>query len=107
MGGLTSYVDVVVAQETSLVASIVAAQDQVARLQASVNLILALGGGWNTADLPTENGVLPFDPFALCRDAPAAKTGWNRRRPDNGVNAAMSRFEACDEGDKMRPGPIY
>ncbi|HEY1928906.1 MAG TPA: efflux transporter outer membrane subunit [Caulobacteraceae bacterium] len=65
VGGLTSYVDVVVAQETALVAGITAAQDQVARLQASVNLILALGGGWNTADLPTEKGVLPFSPLDL------------------------------------------
>jgi outer membrane protein, multidrug efflux system len=65
VGGLTSYVDVVVAQETALVAGITATQDQVARLQASVNLILALGGGWNAADLPTEGGVQPFNPLDL------------------------------------------
>ena len=65
VGGLTSYVDVVVAQETSLVARIVATQAQVSQLQASVNLILALGGGWNTTDLPTEKGVLPFSPLDL------------------------------------------
>ena len=65
VGGLTSYVDVVVAQETTLVAGIAATQAQVGRLQASVNLIRALGGGWNVADLPTENGVLPFNPLSL------------------------------------------
>jgi multidrug efflux system outer membrane protein len=65
VGGLTTYVDVVVAQETALVAGIVAAQAQVGRLQASVDLILALGGGWNAADLPTEKGVLPFNPLDL------------------------------------------
>jgi NodT family efflux transporter outer membrane factor (OMF) lipoprotein len=65
VGGLTSYVDVVVAQDTALVASITEIQDQVGRLQASVNLILALGGGWNAADLPTEKGVQPFAPLDL------------------------------------------
>lgn len=62
VGGLTSYVDVVVAQENSLLAGIAANQAQVGRLQATVNLIRALGGGWNVADLPTEDGVLPFNP---------------------------------------------
>jgi NodT family efflux transporter outer membrane factor (OMF) lipoprotein len=65
IGGLTTYLDVVVAQETALVASITAAQDMVGRLQASVNLILALGGGWNVSDLPTEKGVQPFAPLDL------------------------------------------
>jgi NodT family efflux transporter outer membrane factor (OMF) lipoprotein len=65
VGGLTSYVDVVVAQEATLVASIAATQAQVGRLQATVNLVRALGGGWNVADLPTENGVLPFNPLSL------------------------------------------
>jgi NodT family efflux transporter outer membrane factor (OMF) lipoprotein len=65
VGGLTSYVDVVVAQEATLVASIAATQAQVGRLQATVNLIRALGGGWNVADLPTETGVLPFNPLSL------------------------------------------
>ncbi len=63
IGGLTNYLDVVVAQETELTAAITEVQVQVSRLQASVNLILALGGGWSTADLPTENGVLPFSPL--------------------------------------------
>jgi outer membrane protein, multidrug efflux system len=63
IGGLTNYLDVVVAQETALSASIIRSQVQVSRLQAAVTLIRALGGGWNTADLPTENGVLPFGPL--------------------------------------------
>ena len=63
IGGLTNYLDVVVAQETALTARIVEAQVQVSRLQAAVTLIRALGGGWNAADLPTEDGVLPFGPL--------------------------------------------
>jgi NodT family efflux transporter outer membrane factor (OMF) lipoprotein len=63
VGGIGLYLDVVVAQQTALLAEIAAAQARTAQLQASANLILALGGGWSTADLPTERGVLPFDPL--------------------------------------------
>ena len=75
VGGLTSYVDVVVAQEAALVAAIAATQAQVGRLQATVDLIRALGGGWNVSDLPTEDRVLPFSP------APFAGTQ-RQPRPD-------------------------
>jgi outer membrane protein, multidrug efflux system len=63
IGGLTNYLDVVVAQETALTARIVEVQVQVSRVQAAVTLIRALGGGWSAADLPTEDGVLPFGPL--------------------------------------------
>ena len=63
VGGLITYLDVVVAQETALLAEIAAAQARTLQLQASVNLILAAGGGWSASDLPTERGVLPFDPL--------------------------------------------
>jgi multidrug efflux system outer membrane protein len=63
VGGLTNYLDVVVAQETALTARTGEVQVQVSRLQAAVTLIRALGGGWGAADLPTEDGVLPFGPL--------------------------------------------
>jgi outer membrane protein, multidrug efflux system len=63
VGGLTNYLDVVVAQQTELTAQTVEVQVEVSRLQAAVGLIRALGGGWSTADLPTEDGVLPFGPL--------------------------------------------
>jgi NodT family efflux transporter outer membrane factor (OMF) lipoprotein len=63
VGGIVSYLDVVVAQQTALLAEIAAAQARTAQLQAMANLILAVGGGWSTADLPTERGVLPFNPL--------------------------------------------
>jgi NodT family efflux transporter outer membrane factor (OMF) lipoprotein len=63
VGGLTNYLDVVVAQETALTARIGEAQVQVSRLQAAVTLTRALGGGWSAADLPAEDGVLPFGPL--------------------------------------------
>jgi outer membrane protein TolC len=63
IGGLTNYLDVVVAETTALSARTTQVQVEVSRLQASVNLIIALGGGWSKADLPTEDGVLPFGPL--------------------------------------------
>ncbi len=74
-GGLTNYLDVTVAQVAALTARIAEVQVETQRLQASVTLIRGLGGGWDTARLPTEDGVLPFDPLALA--------GSDRRpRPD-------------------------
>jgi outer membrane protein TolC len=63
IGGLTTYLDVVVAQETELTARTAEAQTLVSRHEATVGLIRALGGGWSTADLPTEEAVLPFGPL--------------------------------------------
>ena len=37
-------------------------------MQASVGLIRALGGGWSRADLPSEDGVLPFGPLDYSGD---------------------------------------
>ena len=64
-GGLTNYLDAVVAQVTALTARITEVQVETARLQAAVSLVRAVGGGWSTADLPSENGVLPFNPVAI------------------------------------------
>jgi NodT family efflux transporter outer membrane factor (OMF) lipoprotein len=75
VGGLTNYLDALVAQQTELTALTVEVQVEVSHMQASVGLIRALGGGWSTADLPTEDGVLPFDPLDI--------TGSDRQpRPD-------------------------
>jgi multidrug efflux system outer membrane protein len=69
IGGLTNYLDVVVAQQTELTARTAEVQVEVSRRQASVGLIRALGGGWSTADLPTEDGVLPFGPLDVSGSA--------------------------------------
>jgi NodT family efflux transporter outer membrane factor (OMF) lipoprotein len=63
VGGLTNYLDVVVAQETALSAHIVAAQLQTAQFQAEIGLIRALGGGWATSQLPSDAAVIPFGPL--------------------------------------------
>lgn len=38
-------------------------QARTTQLQNPANLILAVGGGWRTKDLPTGRGVLPFEPL--------------------------------------------
>ena len=52
LAGTTTYLEVVTAQATALSNERVAVQIQVRRLTAAVNLIKALGGGWNSSDLP-------------------------------------------------------
>ena len=51
--GATNYLDVVIAQTAELQAEQTALSLETARQQAGVNLVLALGGGWSAADLPT------------------------------------------------------
>ncbi|WP_428374513.1 efflux transporter outer membrane subunit [Lichenicoccus sp.] len=62
-GGLDNYLDVTVSQVYALTAQIAAVQVETARLQAAVNLIGALGGGWSTNELPTPDQTLPFNPL--------------------------------------------
>lgn len=51
-GGVTSYLQVVAAQATALANQRSAADILARRMTASVQLIRALGGGWDAADLP-------------------------------------------------------
>jgi outer membrane protein TolC len=62
-GGLTDYLDVVVAQETALSADVATVEVRTAQLQASVNLIRSLGGGWSRQDMPSLQAVMPFSPL--------------------------------------------
>ncbi|MDE2355243.1 MAG: efflux transporter outer membrane subunit [Alphaproteobacteria bacterium] len=51
--GATNYLEVVVAQTAELQAEQTALSLETARQQASVNLVVALGGGWSRTDLPS------------------------------------------------------
>jgi outer membrane protein TolC len=61
--GAVNYLDVVVAQTDALSAQLTDIAIATNRLQASVRLIKAIGGGWSTKDLPT--GSEPYDTAAL------------------------------------------
>jgi len=63
--GLDNYLNVTVAQIAALTAQISEVQVQTRRLQAVVALIGAVGGGWSSADLPTEDQTVPFNPLGL------------------------------------------
>jgi outer membrane protein, multidrug efflux system len=67
--GLDNYLNVTVAQIAALTAQIAEVQVQTRRLQTAVALIGAFGGGWSTADLPTADQTLPFNPLSP-HDAP-------------------------------------
>jgi NodT family efflux transporter outer membrane factor (OMF) lipoprotein len=55
--GATNFLDVVVAQTAALQAQLAVLGLQTRLLQASVQLIRALGGGWSTQDLPNATTV--------------------------------------------------
>src|SRR5262249_6791856 len=55
-GGIITYLDVVVEQNTELQAELAAIDIQARRLAASVQLIKALGGGWASPALPAAQG---------------------------------------------------
>jgi NodT family efflux transporter outer membrane factor (OMF) lipoprotein len=57
-GGITSYLEVVTAQTTALANERTAVDLQTRRLLASVNLIKALGGGWDASQLPAPRAIL-------------------------------------------------
>jgi multidrug efflux system outer membrane protein len=60
--GATNYLDVVTAQTATLQAEQTELALQTRELQASVDLVRALGGGWSTQDLPTGHMVASMKP---------------------------------------------
>ncbi|WP_408736917.1 efflux transporter outer membrane subunit [Acetobacter conturbans] len=60
-GGLSNYLDAIVAQEAALDARIAEVQVAVRAEQATVGLIRSVGGGWNDRLLPTPDETMTFD----------------------------------------------
>jgi NodT family efflux transporter outer membrane factor (OMF) lipoprotein len=68
LAGTVAYTSVIVADQTALTDAVTAVNIRQSRLVASAALIQALGGGWDTAQLPSrerieENAPLNFSPF--------------------------------------------
>jgi multidrug efflux system outer membrane protein len=61
--GLDNYLNVTVAQAAALSSELATVQVRSRQLQAAVGLIGAVGGGWNTAELPTPKQTIPFNPL--------------------------------------------
>jgi outer membrane protein, multidrug efflux system len=77
-GGLNSSLDLIYAQVATLTARIDSAQVKARLLKSTVDLIRALGGGWQRGRLPNEDEVQPFDTFqyeGIERPAPVGGTG--------------------------------
>jgi len=55
--GAENYLQVVIAQTAELTAEQTELDLRTQRLQASIGLIRAIGGGWTTADLPLEKAL--------------------------------------------------
>ena len=51
-GGITSYLEVITAENVALINERTAVDLRIRQMTASVNLVKALGGGWSTAELP-------------------------------------------------------
>ena len=58
-GGITTYLQVITAQEIALSNQVTEVGLRTRRMQASVSLIQALGGGWDSSQLPTSKEVTP------------------------------------------------
>jgi NodT family efflux transporter outer membrane factor (OMF) lipoprotein len=63
--GLDPYLDVITAQNTLLADQQTLYTTQISQMTAAVQLVQALGGGWNKADLPTPKQVEAKAPKAL------------------------------------------
>ena len=61
--GADNYLNVVIAEAAALQSGIGQLGITLRVQEASVDLVRALGGGWDTAVLPREKQILPFDPL--------------------------------------------
>jgi NodT family efflux transporter outer membrane factor (OMF) lipoprotein len=61
--GADNYLSVVVAQVAALSSGVTQVDTETRAQQASVNLIRALGGGWDTTEIPPLKDIRPFNPL--------------------------------------------
>lgn len=80
--GIDSYLNVIAAQTTLLSNRVTQLQIQLRQMTASVNLIMALGGGWDASDLPQVREV-SRSPKPITTQISPAPTGADRVAPPN------------------------
>ena len=61
--GADNYLSVVVSEVASLQSGVGALDVVLRQQQASVDLVRALGGGWDTTELPPTKDIIPFNPL--------------------------------------------
>lgn len=62
-GGLSNYLDALVAQQDALAARLIEVQAQTSLVQATIRLARALGGGWEASSLPSVREIDPIHPL--------------------------------------------
>ncbi|MFZ0936583.1 MAG: efflux transporter outer membrane subunit [Bryobacteraceae bacterium] len=72
--GTTAYLTVLTAQATALAAEKTQIDLLARRLEASVQLVVSLGGGWDTSQLPTKQDIVKAASPSQAAAAPPAKT---------------------------------
>ncbi len=70
-GGITTYLQVITAQEIALQNEVTSVELKTRRMTASVSLIQALGGGWNNTDMPSRQDVMPKSDKTAALKTPA------------------------------------
>ncbi|MBS1071417.1 efflux transporter outer membrane subunit [Gluconobacter cerinus] len=91
-GGLSNYLDALVAQQDALQARLGLVQTQTSQIQATVRLVRSLGGGWDVSELP---GVKQIDPFGAFQ-----YEGLHKPAPVAGIDAHESAADNDLSGDK-------
>lgn len=92
-GGLSNYLDALVAQQDALQARLAEVEVQTAQVQSSVRLVRALGGGWSASDLP---GIKQIDPFG-----PLQYKDLRTPKPVNGIDSHASPLDNDLRGDQV------
>lgn len=62
-GGVSNYLDALVAQQDALSSRLLEVKANARQLQSTVRLVRALGGGWNEKLMPTVKQIDPFNTF--------------------------------------------
>lgn len=94
-GGLSNYLDALVAQQDALQARLIEVQTQTSQVQSSVRLVRALGGGWSASELPAIRQIDPFG--ALQYD------GLHTPKPVGGVDNHASPIDNDLRGSAAMP----